>query len=115
MERLKINPEKLKKETQLKMNFWEDEFLNKDENFELVYSSSTFLKNKDKKAITEALDFLKNHLVGTYEFLNSKVMQDFKNGKLPEMEISMATITMAKLSLALIVGALIVVFIAKRM
>ncbi len=48
------------------------------------------------------------------EFFNSKVMQDFKNGKLPEMEISMATITMVKLSLALIIGALIVVFIAKR-
>ena len=49
------------------------------------------------------------------EFLNSKVMQDFKEGKLPEIEISMETITMVKLSVALIVGALIVVFIAKRM
>ena len=49
------------------------------------------------------------------DFFNSKFATDLKNGKLPEMEISMATITMVKLSLALIVGALLVVFIAKRM
>jgi hypothetical protein len=63
---------KKKKETQYKMDLWEDDFLNKDENYELIYSSSTFLKNKDKKAITEALNFLKGYLDANYEFNNSK-------------------------------------------
>lgn len=48
------------------------------------------------------------------DLLNSKFVTDLKEGKLPEMEITMATATMVKLSLALLFAALLVVFIAKR-
>lgn len=61
-----------KRSNQLKMNLWQDEFINTDKNeIKKVYKTSQFLKNYDKKLITKSLDFLKNYKNSIYSFENS--------------------------------------------
>lgn len=60
-----------KKKNQLKLNLWENEIVNSDKNeIKKVYRTSQFLKNYDKKAITESLNFLKNYKNSIYSFTN---------------------------------------------
>ena len=61
------------RENQVKLDLWNTEFVG-DERTEIsrVYNISTFLKNRDKAAMKEALEFLKSFKNETYFFLNSK-------------------------------------------
>ncbi len=61
-----------KDKNQIKMNLWENEFINTDKN-ELTkrYKTSQFLTNRDKRLMTSALDFLKNYKSQIYTFKNA--------------------------------------------
>lgn len=61
-----------KNKNQIKMDLWENEFVNTDKN-ELTkrYRTSQFLSNRNKKLMTTALDFLKNYKARVYTFKNS--------------------------------------------
>jgi hypothetical protein len=62
-----------KKVNQTKLNLWETEFIDNDKNeIKKVYKTSFFLKNRNKKQMTEALEFLKSYKNTTYTFKNSK-------------------------------------------
>ena len=62
-----------KKNNQMKLNLWENEFIDNDKNeIRKVYKTSFFLKNRNKKQMTEALEFLKTYKNDTYTFTNSK-------------------------------------------
>ena len=62
-----------KKVNQIKMDLWETEFINSDKNeIKKVYKTSQFLKNYDKSAITNSLDFLKLYKNSIYTFENNK-------------------------------------------
>ncbi|POR20778.1 hypothetical protein BWK57_12395 [Flavobacterium columnare] len=68
-----LNSDFDKKENQIKLNLWEDEFIDSDKNeIKKVYQTSFFLKNRDKKKMTEALEFLKKYKSETYAFTNKK-------------------------------------------
>lgn len=72
-----------KKNNQLKFNLWENEFINSEKNeLKKVYKTSFFLKNRNKKLITEALTFLKNYKSETYTFINSKGLKITTSGGL---------------------------------
>lgn len=61
------------KENQQKLDLWNSEFVGSDRTeISRVYNISTFLKNRDKVAMKEALEFLKHFKNGEYSFENSK-------------------------------------------
>lgn len=60
-------------ENQTKLDLWQTDFVNSSENhIAKRYKTSYFLKNRDKKQMIKALDFLKNHKAGFYTFTNNK-------------------------------------------
>lgn len=59
-------------ENQIKLDLWNSEFVGDDRTeISRVYNISTFLKNRDKVAMQEALDFLKSFKNEKYTFQNS--------------------------------------------
>lgn len=62
-----------KKNNQTKLALWENEFIDNDKNeIKKVYKTSFFLKNRNKKQMTNALEFLKSYKNEPYTFTNSK-------------------------------------------
>lgn len=58
---------------QMKMDLWNSEFVGDDRTeISRTYNISSFLKNRDKEAMKEALEFLKTFNNETYSFFNSK-------------------------------------------
>lgn len=77
-----LNPVKIK-ENQLKMNLWENEFINESDNeVKKVYKTSQFLKNRDKRKMTAALEFLKEYKKEQYTFTNRKGNKITRSGGL---------------------------------
>lgn len=72
-----------KKDNQLKMVFWEQEVLNTDKNTLVkAYKTSSFLKNRDKRLMTRALEFLKTYKQSIYTFNNDKGVKLTSSGGL---------------------------------
>lgn len=77
-------------ENQIKLDLWENEFINESDNeIRKVYKTSEFLKNRDKRKMTAALEFLKDYKREQYSFVNRKgvkitssggLIQDWKYG-----------------------------------
>jgi hypothetical protein len=64
---------KEKARNQQKLKLWEDEIINTDKNIlKKAYKTSDFLKNRNKKQITQALDFLKYYKNEQYSFKNNQ-------------------------------------------
>lgn len=62
-----------KTKNQTKLKFWESEVINTDKSvIKKVYRTSSFLKNRNKEKMTEALEFLKNYKKTSYTFTNSE-------------------------------------------
>lgn len=58
---------------QMKMDLWNSEFVGDDRTeISRTYNISSFLKNRNKEAIKESLEFLKNFKNETYSFYNTK-------------------------------------------
>lgn len=62
-----------KETNQLKMDLWNNEIINSNENVLVkTYRTSDFLKNRDKKKMEVSLEFLKQYKNSIYSFKNAK-------------------------------------------